>query len=95
MNDNQDKQIFNRNNVKFWKYHIIYNNITYTQHKTNDMEMSCICVPPRSYNFSPFGNIKKKRKGGLEDIKAEVEETLSEGRPSSPHAVDPYASQDA
>ena len=32
-------------------------------------------------------------KGGLKDIKAEVEETLSEGRPSSPHAADPYAPQ--
>ena len=32
--------------------------------------------------------------GGLEDIKAEVEETLSEGRPSSPHAANPYAPQD-
>ena len=53
-----------------------------------------MCVPPR-----PFGNIKKKRRGegggGLEHIKAEVEETLSEGRPSSPHAGDPYAPQDA
>ena len=56
------------------------------------MEMSCMWVPPR-----PFGNIIKKRRGGggLEDIKAEVEETLSEGRPSSPHAADPYAPQDA
>ena len=51
-----------------------------------------MCVPPR-----PFGNIKKKRRegGGLEHIKAEVEETLSEGRPSSTHAGDPYAPQDA
>ena len=43
-----DMQNFNRRQCEFWKYHIIYNNIVYTQNKTNDMEMSCMCVSPRS-----------------------------------------------
>ena len=46
-------------------------------------------------NLSPFGNIKKKRRGCLDGLKAEgvEEETQSGDMPSSPHANSPNNSQ--
>ena len=35
--------------------------------------------------------LSQKRRRGPEDVKTEVEETPSEGKPSSSHAADPYA----
>ena len=48
LNDKHNMQNFNRKRCEFWKYHIIYNNIAYSQNKTDDMEMSCMCVSPWS-----------------------------------------------
>ena len=47
--------------------------------------------------FSPFGNIKKKRRGIPNTLKAEevVVETQNVGKPSSPRADSPGGSQDA
>ena len=48
-------------------------------------------------NLSPFGNIKKKRRGIPNTLKAEevVVETQNGGKPSSPRADSPGGSQDA
>ena len=47
--------------------------------------------------LSPFGNIKKKRRGIPNTLKAEevVVETQNVGKPSSPRADSPGGSQDA
>ena len=57
----------------------------------NDMHESLL----DPINLSPFGNIKKKRRGCLDGLKAEgvEEETQSGGKPSSPHADLPDGSQ--
>ena len=72
----------------------MYNKIDMTMITMTCMRDSLILDP---INISPFGNIKKKRKGIPNTLKAEevVVETQNVGKPSSPRADSPSGSQAA